>query len=248
MQLVDSTSRKPEQTGLDRSHPHSPLILTLCLLFTHYTVLSDPICTSDPSSRTSLTMKLDLLALAALSGSAQAHYIFSRLVINGKDTRDFEYVRDVTRNEKYMPTKWKKSFGTLPSDTDFRCNQGSFSAAGRTKVAEVAPGSTLSMILAYGATMKHPGPGQVYMSKAPGSVTSYAGDGDWFKIHQETVCGSQADGLKDEDWCTWDKDRLTFKIPADTPPGEYLIRPEHIGLHVAHEGEVRHDPKLTVCK
>jgi hypothetical protein len=31
-------------------------------------------------------------------------------------------------------------------------------------------------------TIYHPGPGQAYMSKAPGALEDYEGDGDWFKI------------------------------------------------------------------
>lgn len=75
------------------------------------------------------------------------------------------------------------------------------------------------------------------MSKAPGSVVQYEGEGDWFKIKDELVCGSTADGLQDEDWCTWGSDRLTFNIPEGTPPGEYLVRAEHVGLHRAHVDE-----------
>ena len=75
------------------------------------------------------------------------------------------------------------------------------------------------------------------MSKAPGSVVQYQGEGDWFKIKEEIVCGSTADGLQDTDWCTWGKDRLTFKIPQGTPAGEYLVRAEHVGLHRAHVDE-----------
>jgi hypothetical protein len=75
------------------------------------------------------------------------------------------------------------------------------------------------------------------MSKAPGSVVTYQGEGDWFKIKEEIVCGSTADGLQDQDWCTWGKDRLTFSIPEGTPAGEYLVRAEHVGLHRAHVDE-----------
>lgn len=179
-----------------------------------------------------------LSIVLSATGLANAHYTFDKLSVNGKVSRGWEFIRQNTRAEAYMPTKFIKSFDNLtPNDADFRCNKGAFSNAGKTNVAEVAPGDDLAMILAYGATMKHPGPAQVYMSKAPGSVKQYQGDGDWFKIKDETVCGSTADGLQDTDWCTWDKDRLSFKIPQGTPAGEYLIRAEHVGLHGAHVGE-----------
>ena len=79
------------------------------------------------------------------------------------------------------------------------------------------------MKLGVGATMQHPGPSQVYMSKAPGSVKEYDGSGGWFKILQENQC-SEGD-IKSTSWCSWDKDRITFTIPKDTPDGEILFVP-----------------------
>lgn len=179
-----------------------------------------------------------LSTILSAAGLAQAHYTFDRLVVNGQETRSWEYIRENTRAEKYMPTKFLNTIGKVtPNDADFRCNEGSFTNAEKSKVYEVGPGDELSMVLAYGAKMEHPGPAQIYMSKAPGSVIQYEGDGDWFKIKEEIVCGSTADGLQDTDWCTWGKDRLTFTIPEGTPAGEYLVRAEHVGLHRAHVDE-----------
>lgn len=184
-------------------------------------------------------MRFNIVATAilALTPAVSSHYVFDKLILNGQISRGWQYVRENTRAEKYMPTKFINAPSITPLDNDFRCNQGSFSAAGRTETATVAAGDTIGLQLAYGASMQHPGPIQVYMSKAPGAASQYDGSGDWFKIHQETVCGSTADGLQDTDWCTWSKDRVTFKIPAGTPPGEYLVRPEHIALHGGHVGE-----------
>lgn len=39
--------------------------------------------------------------------------------------------------------------------------------------------------------------------------------------------------------CSWQKDRLEFTIPKTIPPGEYLVRVEHIGLHQAYEGKAQ---------
>lgn len=178
-----------------------------------------------------------LAALVAAPSLAWGHYVFDKLIIDGEITEPWQYVRENTREAKFMPTKFFNSFGTTPLDDDFRCNQGAFSSAKKTATANVAPGVSLGMELAYGATMQHPGPAQVYMSKSTGRVDEYDGSGDWFKIHQETVCGSRDEVLRDEDWCTWDKNHLTFQIPVDTPPGEYLVRVEHIGLHGGHVGE-----------
>ncbi|KAJ0378227.1 hypothetical protein COL922a_014076 [Colletotrichum nupharicola] len=94
------------------------------------------------------------------------------------------------------------------------------------------------MKLGVGATMQHPGPGLVYMSRVPegGAANQYEGDGDWFKLHEEGICDTGKD-IKTDAWCTWDKDRIEFTVPAGLPDGEYLIRPEHIGVHGAHDGQ-----------
>ncbi|CAG8093018.1 unnamed protein product [Penicillium salamii] len=182
-------------------------------------------------------MKFSLLALAAIAPMVSAHYFFDTLVIDGKETGTSEYVRSNTRAAKYNPTKWINTRDDMTPDVlDFRCNKGAFSFADQTGTVEVKAGSKLALKLAVGATMQHPGPAFVYMSKAPSAAKEYQGDGEWFKIHQEGVCDKSKDFTRDA-WCTWDKDRIEFTIPASLPDGEYLIRPEHIGVHGAAGGE-----------
>jgi hypothetical protein len=145
-------------------------------------------------------------------------------------------VRSNTRQTAYMPTKWINTFdNTTPDSIDFRCNVGATNKAAKA-TAKVKAGDSLAMTLGVGAKMEHPGPGQVYMSKAPTTAGAYDGSGDWFKIHQETICNPSGD-IKKEAWCTWSKDRISFKIPQGIPDGDYLIRSEHIGLHGAHAGQ-----------
>lgn len=175
-------------------------------------------------------MKISLASLAAIVPFVSAHYFFDVLVIDGKETNSMQYVRSNTREAKYNPTKWDNIRDDMtPDKLDFRCNKGAFTFAGQTGTAEVKAGSKLAMKLAVGATMQHPGPALVYMSKAPTTADAYEGDGEWFKIFEESVCNKDGDFTRDA-WCTWDKDRIEFTIPADLPDGEYLIRPEHIGM------------------
>ena len=183
-------------------------------------------------------MKLaSALAILPFLGTSSAHYVFSKFVFNGQTSKDFEYVRRNTNN--YFPTKFKNiPEGSIsPESNDFRCNAGSFANAGNTKTASIKAGDEVGFQLAYGAKMEHPGPLQVYISKAPGKVSAYQGDGDWIKIHQELVCGDMSTGYNDQDWCTWGLDTKKFKIPTGTPDGEYLLRIEHIALHGAHDGQ-----------
>ncbi|PGH09200.1 hypothetical protein AJ79_05729 [Helicocarpus griseus UAMH5409] len=169
------------------------------------------------------------LLVSTLLPLASGHYVFSKMIVDGDATKDFEYIRQNTNG--YMPTLLSE----ITADS-FRCNQGSDASAAKTGVYTVSPGAEIGFQLAYGATMKHPGPLQIYMSKAPGSVTAYDGSGDWFKVYEMGLCKDISGGLADTDWCTWDKDTVSFTLPADTPPGEYLVRVEHIGLHRAFSG------------
>ncbi|KAK4150167.1 glycosyl hydrolase family 61-domain-containing protein [Chaetomidium leptoderma] len=180
-----------------------------------------------------MQLSLSGLALWALAAvPAHAHYRWGKLQLpNGQLSNDFEYIRE--NSNGIMPTKQFLS----PSD-DFRCNSGSFANAGKTKVAKVNPGDRLGFQLWYYATMQHPGPLTIHMSRAPGDVRQYRGDGDWFKVHQMIICKPPTGGyLNDKDWCTWDLSTVSFQIPRDTPPGQYLVRVEHIAIHGAQSGD-----------
>ncbi|KAK0732419.1 glycosyl hydrolase family 61-domain-containing protein [Apiosordaria backusii] len=170
-----------------------------------------------------------LWALAATQG-VEAHYRYSKLIVNGKVTNDWEYIRE---NSNFInPTK---QFLT-PSD-DFRCNSGTFANAGRTKVHQVNPGDSIGFRLWNNGKILHPGPTTIHMSRAPGDVRQYRGDGDWFKVQETLICRAPNRYLADTDWCSWDQPDQTFTLPRDTPPGQYLVRVEHIAMHGAQSGD-----------
>ncbi|KAK1982121.1 fungal cellulose binding domain-containing protein [Colletotrichum cereale] len=158
----------------------------------------------------------------------QGHYIFSQLFVNGKAVGgDYAYIRK--NSNTYMP-----SFTSdIVNSPDLRCNKGATSATAQTYT--VAAGSKLGFKLSFNEFIEHPGPGFVYMSKAPGELNGYDGSGDWFKVAESGLCGSKPN--VDTDWCTWQKDRIEFTLPAATPPGNYLVRVEHIAIHEMHVGK-----------
>ncbi|KAH7305598.1 hypothetical protein B0I35DRAFT_413967 [Stachybotrys elegans] len=172
-----------------------------------------------------------ILAFTLLAAPlAQAHYIFTQLIHNGRAVGgDYTYVRK--NNNEYNPSFTSEVVGS----SILRCNKGA--QPGNTQTYTAAPGDRLALKLWYNEFIEHPGPGFVYMSKAPGSVNSYDGSGDWFKVYESGLCGSNPG--RDADWCTWQKDRIEFTIPQGTPPGEYLVRWEHIGLHEGHVGKAQ---------
>lgn len=182
-------------------------------------------------------MKLTALVAACIIQYASAHYFFDTLIIDGTESKPLQYVRENTRQAKYNPTKWKNTRDDMTPDMDdFRCNKGAFQSAAKTSTAEVKAGAKLGMKLAVGATFQHPGPALVYMSKAPSSASTYEGDGEWFKVFEEGICNQSGEMGKDA-WCSWDKNKIEFTVPAGTPDGEYLVRSEHIGVHGAHDGQ-----------
>lgn len=87
-------------------------------------------------SFSNLNMKLTSSALFFLTNAlplVSGHYVFSTLIVDGKSTQEYEYIRK--NSNGYQPT--------LASDilnNDFRCNSGSMTSATNTKVYQVAPG------------------------------------------------------------------------------------------------------------
>lgn len=164
---------------------------------------------------------LQALLLAALGSVVDAHYIFNILVVNDQVVGgEYDYFR--RNSNSYNP-----AFPDIINTNDLRCNVGA--KPGNVKTYEVNAGDKIGFKIFNRETIEHPGPGFVYMSKAPADVATYDGSGDWFKVMETGLCRGSANN--DGSWCSWQKDRLEFVIPEKTPPGEYLVRVEHIGLH-----------------
>ncbi|KAG9232263.1 glycoside hydrolase [Amylocarpus encephaloides] len=177
-------------------------------------------------------MKKNLSFLAILIAPlVEGHYIFNRLIVNGKSIGgEYSYTR--RNSNSYFPA----FTNDVVNSNDMRCNKGA--KAGNTATYTVEAGDKIGLKLFNNEFIEHPGPGFVYMSKAPDSgVVNYDGSGDWFKLWESGVCrGSPG---QDGNWCLWQKDRIEFTIPKNIPPAEYLVRVEHIGLHEADRGRAQ---------
>jgi len=189
-------------------------------------------------------MKFSALLISTVAQVATAHYFFDTNIVGGVQQPAYKYVRQSTRPTKYNPIKFSNAptadirDGSFADGPDIRCNQGAFSSAAKTQVLTVNAGDEVRMKLAVGAKMGHPGPGLVYMSKAPAGVQAYDGSGDWFKIYEEGVC--EGGDFTSTAWCDYNRDFIAAKIPKDTPNGEYLVRMEHIGVHRSHVNQPEH--------
>ncbi|KAK3291260.1 glycosyl hydrolase family 61-domain-containing protein [Chaetomium fimeti] len=192
-------------------------------------------------------MKFTALAVGAIAAQGvSAHYWFDTNILNGAAQTPYKYVRESSRQTKYNPIKFSSNpasdirDGSTIDGPDARCNQGAFASAGRTDVLTVSAGDEIRLRLAAGSDFQHPGPGLVYLSRAPGdNVKAYDGSGDWFKIYEDAVCNQGAD-FTNSAWCGYGQNTLAAKVPKDTPNGEYLARFEHIGVHRSHVNQPEH--------
>ncbi|KAL5338004.1 glycosyl hydrolase family 61-domain-containing protein [Aspergillus crustosus] len=168
-----------------------------------------------------------LVALTALLSPVSAHWNLASLIVNGEVTEEYQYVRR---------TKNSNSPVTDVTSSDIICNVGGIDddVLAETQTLTVAPGDELGFVIR--DVFGHPGPQQVYLSKAPGTAQEYKGDGDWFKIYSLTTSNLTADPIL---WAPFVDNvginNFTFTLPVDTPPGQYLLRGEGLGLHGAGE-------------
>jgi len=98
-------------------------------------------------------------------------------------------------------------------------------------ILTIAAGQNISFVV--DPDIQHPGPGMGYLAKVPSGKTAANWDGSgsvWFKVWEIGATSFNSNGGV---WPTSGLTVLGFPIPADTPPGDYLVRIEHIGLHSA---------------
>ncbi|KAK4159926.1 lytic polysaccharide monooxygenase [Cladorrhinum sp. PSN259] len=165
-----------------------------------------------------------LSTLLVAAAAADAHYTFPRLVVNGKsEDKDWSVTRR-TKNDQ------SKQGIENPTSADIRCYSNQ-NAAG---VAQVQAGSTIHYVSTQ--QVNHPGPTQYYLAKVPSGQSAKTWDGSgavWFKI---STTYPNIDKNKQQ---TWPGQNLyvtpNATVPTSTPNGEYLLRVEHIALHMASQ-------------
>ncbi|KAK4182143.1 glycosyl hydrolase family 61-domain-containing protein [Podospora australis] len=77
----------------------------------------------------------------------------------------------------------------------------------------------------YRTDFNHPGPLIIHLSKVPEGqdIKTYDGSGEWVKIHSRGLVSAKERPIKWELYVD-EPPHLKFKIPAQTPPGQYLMR------------------------
>ncbi|EAU80304.1 hypothetical protein CC1G_13244 [Coprinopsis cinerea okayama7 len=151
--------------------------------------------------------------LAAAAQSASAHYIWTTLTAGGQTTS--AVIRQPLNNSPVEDV----------SSPHMRCNVNPMPAS---QTLNVQAGSSVTFRL--DNTLYHPGPAAIYLGQVPAGQTAASWDGsgaNWFKIDE---FGAQFNPFR---FIPDGQSQLSTTIPSNTPSGEYLLRIEHIGLHVA---------------
>ncbi|CAE6439248.1 unnamed protein product [Rhizoctonia solani] len=146
-----------------------------------------------------------------------AHYRWTSLIVNGTLTAPYAHVRNSTN-------------GNFPvmdvSAANLTCNSGG-ERAGATTTKTVSAGSTIGFAL--DEAIFHHGVLNVYMARAPDTAATFNGLGEvWFKIYELPPITDGGNSIA----CVG-MTNVTFPIPSAVPSGEYLVRIEHIALHLA---------------
>ncbi len=129
------------------------------------------------------------------------------LLVNGTASPEWKYVLDVASPWAFGPGEYPDYYQGYklapiigPDDANITCGRAAFNAAPRTETADILAGSEVGFRVSTDGNGNrdgvfhsigdiqypafwHPGPAQIYLSRAPNDdLQSYKGDGDWFKI------------------------------------------------------------------
>ncbi|KAJ7751556.1 glycoside hydrolase [Mycena maculata] len=170
------------------------------------------------------------ISLAAFAVKVSAHYNWPQLIVDGANTSSWQYVRETNNWQDFDPASFSV---TNVNTTDIRCYTSTESGTSSTYTS-VDAGATVGFTVdGNPANIYHPGVLNVYMAQAPSGteVASWDGSGEvWFKVYEISAV---TDGGTSITFPATGLTQVTFPIPAETPSGQYLIRIEHIALHVA---------------
>ncbi|KAJ8111620.1 hypothetical protein OPT61_g5830 [Boeremia exigua] len=165
-----------------------------------------------------LALAADAVGAAALKAR---HYVFPALT----GTADWSSIRVPANNLTREPI-------TDVNSPLLRCYQLDPSV-GAPVIEDVAADKNVTFKIS--PFLAHPGPIQFYMAKVPAGSTAATWDGSgdvWFKIYAEPLI--LRDAYSSGTWASQGQETISVTIPKNTPPGEYLLRIEHLALHNAY--------------
>ncbi|KAM7219998.1 Glycoside hydrolase [Rhypophila decipiens] len=176
-------------------------------------------------------MKLSLASLLTCGLAVEAHTIFQKLSVNGKDNGQLTGIRAPNNNNPVQDV----------NSANMVCGQ---SGSKSGSVINVTPGDRLGTYWGHvigGAQFandadhpiakSHKGPVMAYLAKVDNAASASTSGLKWFKIWEDGFdTGSRKWGvdnmISNQGW-------TYFNLPSCIAPGQYLLRAEIIALHSA---------------
>ncbi|KAF9532658.1 hypothetical protein CPB83DRAFT_832754 [Crepidotus variabilis] len=161
---------------------------------------------------------------AAFTSIAAVHYVSGQLVV--EESAGQTLYDKAVRQLRYKSPEWLFQEAYKISPELIKCNNPAVDA---TETITVEPSQILELAIdaspSAPPSLYHKVPTTLYLSRAPGLAEDYIGDGDWVKI---SIWGPGDDPFH---FSSQDLERFTSLLPV-IPNGEYLLRAEHMAIHV----------------
>ncbi|KAK5658533.1 hypothetical protein OQA88_1925 [Cercophora sp. LCS_1] len=178
-------------------------------------------------------MKFSLTSLLAYGLAVEAHSIFQKISVNGKDQGQLTGIRAPNNNNPVQDV----------NSQNMICGQSGTKSSTVVKVASgdrigaywghVIGGAQFANDADHPIAKSHKGPVMAYLAKVDNAASAGTSGLKWFKIWQDTFdTGSKVWGvdnmIKNQGW-------VYFNIPTCVAPGDYLLRVETLALHSANK-------------
>jgi cellulase len=178
-------------------------------------------------------MKFSLATVLACGLAAEAHSIFQKVSVNGKDQGQLTGIRAPNNNN---PVQDVNSNNMICGQPGSKSNTV-IKVAGGDRIGaywgHIIGGQQFPNDADHPIAKSHKGPVMAYLAKVDNAATASLNGLRWFKIWQDTFdTGSKTWGvdnlIKNQGW-------VYFNIPTCLAGGDYLLRVETLALHSANK-------------
>ncbi|TLS28298.1 hypothetical protein PpBr36_01943, partial [Pyricularia pennisetigena] len=176
-------------------------------------------------------MKFSLTTVAACVSAVQAHAIFQKVSVNGKDMGQLTGIRAPSNNNPVMDVSSNSLTCGTPGTTSSAVIDVPSGARVGAYYGHIIGGAQIPNDPDNPIAASHKGPIQVYLAKVDNAASANPNSANWFKIDS---VGFDSGSKK------WAVDTLIqnqgwhyFNLPSCVAPGQYLMRVELLALHSA---------------
>ncbi|KAK3360133.1 glycoside hydrolase family 61 protein [Lasiosphaeria hispida] len=178
-------------------------------------------------------MKFSLASILACGLAVEAHTIFQKVSINGKDQGQLTGIRAPNNNNPVQDvTSQNMICGAPGTKSNTILNVAAGDRIGMYW-GHVIGGAQFANDVDHPIAKSHKGPVMAYLAKVDNAASTGTSGLKWFKVWQETFdTGSKKWGvdtmLQNQGW-------VYFNMPTCIAPGQYLLRGETLALHSANK-------------